>query len=436
MLDRTSWTWKRYATVLRTKPGQPLASVLFTYVAAVCAAVTVWVLARHVPWHPNWPGIVYLCLLSVVCELFPVSLPKTGKVSVGFSINFAALLLFGPLPAVIVSAVGVLTAGLIRALPLDYWLFNTSEIALAAAAAGGVYLAIGGRPGYFEDLHTQVGLLVATSFAYFLVNTFLFTLVIALEEKLSVWRMWTSNVRWTVPNYLALSCLGLLGAVSYKSPLGAVGVGILFIPLLLARYGFQRFIDVRDAHLETVRALAAALDAKDPYTKGHSDRVADLSVRIAREMGLPEESIEVIHHAAILHDVGKISIHDALLNKEGKLEPDEYKLIQTHAAIGADIVGRSPFFKHVSEIVRHHHEWYNGRGYPEGLQGENIPIGGRIVGVADAFDAMVTDRAYRKGLTREDALERILIGRGVQFDPNVVDALLRYLKSKEDGNAH
>ena len=194
-----------------------------------------------------------------------------------------------------------------------------------------------------------------------------------------------------MPNYIALGSLGFLIAVLYLN-IGVYGVLLLWVPLLLARYSFQQYIDIRAAHLETIQALALALDAKDPYTRGHSERVAEYAAEIAVQMKLPDSEVEMLRYAGVLHDIGKIGISDTVLNKVGKLTDAEFELIQAHTTIGAHVVKPVGFLRGVSQVIRHHHERYDGRGYPDGLKGEEIPLGARIMAVADAFDAMTYDR--------------------------------------------
>lgn len=179
----------------------------------------------------------------------------------------------------------------------------------------------------------------------------------------------------------------------------------------------------RDVH-EIVEALTAALDAKHNYTRGHSDRVADLSFIIAREMGLPPIKLYRVHVAGHLHDVGKIGIPDKILTKADTLTPEEFEIIKQHPVIGDEILKKIRVLKDLSPIVRHHHERYLGGGYPDGLQGDDIPLESRIICLADAYDAMTSVRPYRPSLTHELAMHEIIRCSGAQFDPNVVAALL------------
>ncbi len=179
---------------------------------------------------------------------------------------------------------------------------------------------------------------------------------------------------------------------------------------------------------ETIKALADTIELKDPYTRGHSERVTYYSVKMAKEFGFSEEGVEKIRLAAILHDIGKIGVRGAVLNKPGRLTEDERKEIEKHAVLGAKVLNEVAVMKDIAVLVKHHHEHWNGRGYPDGLKGEDIPLESRIISVADAFDAMTSDRPYRKSLGIKKALEILEFEAGNQFDPEIIEAFLKFFK--------
>ncbi|WP_264841735.1 sensor domain-containing diguanylate cyclase/phosphohydrolase [Caldinitratiruptor microaerophilus] len=183
--------------------------------------------------------------------------------------------------------------------------------------------------------------------------------------------------------------------------------------------------ELRRAHRAVLHTLTAAIDARDPYTHGHSNRVAEYTVAIARQMGLSPQDIERLRYAALLHDIGKLGVDDRVLRKRGPLNAAERAAMMEHPVIGAQLLEKAGVFEEVMAGVRHHHEWYNGGGYPDGLAGEAIPLDARIIGVADAFDAMTSDRPYRPALSPAQALAQLQEGQGVQFDPIVVEAFAR-----------
>jgi putative nucleotidyltransferase with HDIG domain len=193
--------------------------------------------------------------------------------------------------------------------------------------------------------------------------------------------------------------------------------------------------ELRTAYIQTIRALAEAIDAKDAYTRGHSERVAVYASKIARQMGMRTEMIERVYFAGLLHDVGKIGVPDAIITKPDRLDPDEYEMIKQHPEIGAKILEPVEFLRHIVPCVRHHHEWYDGSkgGYPDRLAGDQIPLPSRVIVVADTVEAMTSDRPYRKALPLQAVLDEIHKYSGSQFDPVCASAMLKLLEDEGDG---
>jgi len=187
---------------------------------------------------------------------------------------------------------------------------------------------------------------------------------------------------------------------------------------------------IQDSYFEIVKALAQAIEAKDPYTHGHSERVMKHSLAIAPRLGLSKEEKDSLRYAAILHDIGKIGVRGIILNNPNGLTTEEYDEVKRHPIIGENIISPIELLQPIRPLIRHHHEWYNGKGYPDGLSGENIPLGAQILAVADAYDAMKSDRPYRKALTEETAIQELKGGNGTQFDPKIVEVFLEILKTK------
>lgn len=183
-------------------------------------------------------------------------------------------------------------------------------------------------------------------------------------------------------------------------------------------------------YVTTLNSLISVIEAKDPYTKGHTERVAAYAVAIAEKLRLSEDQRRCIMYGALLHDIGKVGVLENVLHKQGKLDADEWELLKSHPEVGAKIVEKMEFLTDTAEIVKHHHESWNGRGYPDGLSGENIPLGARIVTVADSFDAMTTNRTYRAALSSEQAIQRLEVAAGTQFDPKIIGVFVSYIREK------
>lgn len=227
--------------------------------------------------------------------------------------------------------------------------------------------------------------------------------------------------------------LGILNASNKKSgsPFSPDDVQILNViasESAIALQNLKLYEELQENYLKTIIALANAIDAKDPYTRRHSQNVTKHAVAIAEEMKLPAQTIEDIRRAGLLHDIGKIGIKDEILFKPGKLTEEEYLQIKTHPLKGEEIIKSLPFLAGATGIVRHHHERFDGKGYPNGIKGENIELGARILAVADSFDAITTDRPYRPALSLQEAKNELNKNKGAQFDPEVVDCFLRVLE--------
>ncbi|HED23906.1 MAG TPA: HD-GYP domain-containing protein, partial [Firmicutes bacterium] len=184
--------------------------------------------------------------------------------------------------------------------------------------------------------------------------------------------------------------------------------------------------------LDAIKSLSVAIDAKDPYTRGHSSRVADYAVSLARELRWPEDRIEFLQYIALIHDVGKVAVPEDILRKKSLLSNEEFAVMRTHSEAGADILKGIKYFSAGSDIIRHHHERWDGSGYPDKIAGEEIPEGARILAVADAFDAMTSDRPYRKSLSSEIALQELQDCAGTQFDPKIVNAFINIYPQVKD----
>jgi putative nucleotidyltransferase with HDIG domain len=190
------------------------------------------------------------------------------------------------------------------------------------------------------------------------------------------------------------------------------------------------FKQLQVTYVSTLKTLISVIEAKDNYTRGHTERVASYAVAIADRLSLPEAVRRRVTFGALLHDIGKIGVMENILHKEGELDADEWETLKSHPEVGARIVDKMEFLTGTSDIVRHHHESWDGNGYPDALRGEDIPLGARIIAVADSFDAMTTNRSYRRALSIDEAVERLEAGAGTQFDPGIVRVFVRHIREK------
>ncbi|MBX5476530.1 MAG: HD-GYP domain-containing protein [Clostridia bacterium] len=208
-------------------------------------------------------------------------------------------------------------------------------------------------------------------------------------------------------------------AAVYQS-LDVVGLAVFFLPLLVARQSFKLYSEMRQSYREMIVALTRALEAKDPYTAGHAERVSGIAVSLGKVMNMSDEDLEILEIVGLLHDIGKIAVPDAILNKRGPLTAEEYALMKKHPVTGHEIVRNIHFLGKGQEWVLHHHEHWNGKGYPDGLAGEAIPLGARVLAIADAADAMLSDRPYRRAMRLIEACRQLARASGEQYDPTVL----------------
>ncbi len=267
--------------------------------------------------------------------------------------------------------------------------------------------------------------LTLAGFALFFVNLALVMAMVAMYTQSPFRKVWRENYSWLVYSYLVLTPVALVRARLYTAqpPLigswGGWAVVLFLIPLYYARYHWDEYVKLRESFSQTVETLMSALEAKDSHTRLHSERVATIASDIARAVGLDEPDVRQITMGARIHDIGKIGIPDSILLKPEKLTDDEMAIIRQHPTMGVELLKGIKFMRDVLPIVKHHHERWDGRGYPDGLAGQDIPLWARIVGLADAYEAMTAGRPYKPAKTPEEALAEVEKFSGIQFDPKL-----------------
>jgi HD-GYP domain-containing protein (c-di-GMP phosphodiesterase class II) len=367
---------------------------------------------------------IILLIMIVVAEYLDVSFPQGGHtftVSISAAFCFAAGLTIGPfLGGLVVALAHAIDGTIARRQPIKT-IVNSAGMGLSTIVSSALYLEIAdpgqSAIGSYQNLLTAV--LAAATFT--VINTGSLALIVAPVMGVSPLAMWRINTAGLHVELLTVATLGsLIPALIRENPFS---IFLLVVPLLL---GPQRaFKGIKQAHHETrvaMEGLANALERRDAYTYRHSIRVTEHVRTILDAMPqIPRPTAEAIVAAAHVHDLGKVGSRDGSLKKPGELSAEEKQEIEQHAAIGADIVGRLEAYKLSVDTIRHHHERWDGTGYPDGLKGELIPLGARIIAVADAFDAMTSDRVYRAALPVDVAFAELAKGRGTQFDPQIVD---------------
>jgi putative nucleotidyltransferase with HDIG domain len=440
---RTSWRdlWTRFAS-----PG---------YVGLVVAGgvIVLAASARSMFVHP--PDVRWL-VLAALTAASGVLMLRMPEVPVSFSISdvftFTTALMFGPAAGAIVVAIdaAVISMRFVRSQrSLSRYLFNVSAAAVAMFASASAFFAssaTGPLAGNGAAIVQHVAALALFAALYFALNTGLVAIAVALNGDRAPWRTWRTHFMSLWPGYVGGASAAALALFLISTRSGDLRMLALVTPIpFILYFGFRTAVErmqdhvahltrVNSMYLTTIETLAQAVDARDQVTHDHIRRVQKNAMRLARELGITDKlELQALEAAALLHDTGKLAIPEHILNKPDKLTPAEFETMKLHATIGADILSPIGFPFPVVPIVRHHHENWDGSGYPDGLRGEHIPIGARILSVVDCYDALTSDRPYRRALSGQRALGVILERSGVMYDPDVVAALMRIAHELADG---
>jgi putative nucleotidyltransferase with HDIG domain len=405
----------------------PRHRVLFIAYYALVLLGAAWLLWRFTPEAAAQPPLVValVLFLMLLADARPIALPSGGYATASGLFDLPSLVVLGPVYTAWISIASTLVnEGLIQRRPPIRVLHNLAIFTITYFAADLGFELAGGRVGSLA-FPQHMPALLACGAAYFLSNSLLVSTVIGLTSGPSPWRVWQSNFQRGILHHLSFIALGSLVVVVYFYA-GPWGLVLFGIPFLVARHSFGLYMEIKSDLKDFVRALTEVLEEIDPYTRHHSMRVAQYAVRLSRGLKLSEREVEEVEYAALVHDLGKIGPqHQYILQKPGTLSQEEQRTLRGHPAAGADIVARVRALRRAAEIVRSHHERPDGHGYPYGLKSEDVPLGARILNVSDAFDAMTSDRPYRRALSLAAALDELKRGAGTQFDAEVVGCLTR-----------
>ena len=393
-------------------------------------------------------GLIAVVALVGVGEAVALEVGDSGTLSVSAVGALSGAALFGTRAALPLAITIVVVAWSAQRQRLYQLLFNGGALTIASLAAVGAF-SLAFNPERDKPWFALAGL--AAGATYFVVNTGLVALALAVEGRESWWKAWHERFAWVTPHYVVYGFIGGVIAIAYGT-VGIFALAVFSVPLLLMRKTQEAYlrhtqrsaqklrqaaetIQSQNVSLEqankllkerstaAMESLSATVDARDAYTAGHSRRVQQLALAIGRELGLSQAELELLGHAALFHDIGKLAVPDSVLLKPSKLTDEEWALMQRHAEEGAHIINRLGFLNDAVPAIRHHHERFDGHGYPDGLKGEEIPLGARIIHVADAFDSMLTTRVYRPARPAHEALGELRRNAGNQFCPRCVAAL-------------
>lgn len=406
------------------------------------AVLTALLVTPPEQWMPL--GAMAILLFAVTTEMLPVSLLYGGaQVTLGFPIVCTVIALYGTVPAMAVDSLPTLLAGVLlnRSYPLRHrlrWgMFNAAQSALSAGTAGVTHYWLSGGN---QDILTgrMLTALTAAAVTYLLVNALLVSVAGALYHRERLSNVWQYVLRFVVPTYVLLMPLSILLILLLRT-YHVAGFLLVAVPFLAARECFrQRMQQIRN-YRETIRALGLVVQQAHPYTSGHLQRASQMAMSVATRLGVPARHVELLLEAAALHDLGKVGVDEAVLNKLTPLTDADWWMIRTHPLKGAEVVSGIKHIEPVALWIALHHERPDGKGYPFGLKLGEIPIEAHIIAVVDAFDAMVGDderteqRPYRKPKSVEEAVAELQKWAGTQFHPEVVNAFIESLTAGEFG---
>ena len=409
-----------------------VAAIAISALASSCVA---W-------WHRSpMPGVWELSSFALVAFLLNQSNTQLRVAAIGstsFVVHIAGGILFGGFWGGLIAGTSTLASSLALGHPPIKLLFNVSQRTLSVVLATTIYSILGGHlpPAYLQmagaldrnAVQLDLALFFILSASYLIVNSFSVSGAVALTTGRRFKDVWNLNTRGVLGYDVGASSIAILVAWLYSRVehiygYGSLGLLGVVLPIIVVRHIYALYYQLQDSGQELLEVMVKAIEARDPYTSGHSLRVRELSRTIAVELNLSSAELEQVETAALLHDVGKIHEEFApLLRKESRLTPEETALMQTHAAKSAELVGIISKFRGViQDSVRHHHERWDGQGYPDGIAGSSIPLCSRIILVSDTIDAMTTDRPYRKRMTLDTVVTELTRCKGTQFDPAIVD---------------
>ncbi len=413
---------------MRLRPGAKI--YLWAVVALAIACIFLYI--RQAQLTPKFVStLLFLSIIAFITEIYEIELTYKRRTSTAVAISSAAIFIGGIPLAMATVLLATLAAEVVLrwhtlsksiVVFINYVAFNIGQLLIAVTAAGIVFNLTGGHPPPFQNIADFIppALAFLTSV---LVNTSLVSGIIHLAEGVSFTYHLKFNLRHLHVQFLSLGVLSILIAVVYQmSPWYLL---LVLIPLALVHVSLRGYMRLRQQAKETFERMTKSLMERDYYTGSHSEEVAQIAQRVARALALPEDQVERIGAAARVHDIGKIAIPDNILLKQDGLTEEEWQVIKQHPVVSAELLQGLEIYDESIEIIKHHHENWDGSGYPEGLKGEEIPLGARILAVADVYDALTSDRPYRKAFAVDEACEIIEGMGGKELDPRVVETFLK-----------
>src|SRR5213594_4526345 len=420
----------------------PIPARLFVGAVLAAGALTFGLFAPHEIANPLLFAVLIGC--SSLASALKVSLPLStsgSTMSVSYAVDVAALVMLGPNETMIVAATSAWSQCTFRTKTRSAphrTLFSMASLVLTVKAAGWTYGLLGGTTTAQQfSLLTIPKPLVGAATAYFVCNTLLIATAIGLSTRQSIPRVWNENFLWSAPSYFVGAGAAWIAATVIDRG-GYWMASLAAAPLYLTYRTYKVYmgriqdqqrhvVQVSDLHLATIEALALAIDAKDQTAQSHIRRVQAYAAGLARALGMPDTEIQGVKTAALLHDIGKLAVPEHILSKPGPLTQEEFHKIRIHPQVGAEIIAAVPFPYPVAPLILSHHERWDGKGYPQGIAGDAIPVGARILTIVDYYDAVTTERPYHKALSHDSAIGLLRHEAGRALDPKLVPLFIEML---------
>ncbi len=410
------------------KNDSPVLKIYVYFVFLAGLSISVYILLKYR--DVSIVGVLLFGIIAFIAENLSASLPTVGSVSINNAILFASLILFGPSTTVVVAAISFFNVReFVKKVPYYKHLFNAGQYLMSIGIASIIFESIYNRTvtNFFNP--ANIGFIFLAAYISFFSNTLLTAGAISISERKNFINIWIYNFAWLILYILFLSAMAIFISFLYKL-YGSFTIIFTSIPLMIAQYTYMLRVKERRALLNSIMQIVKIIDAKDSYTAGHSVRVAEYAEKIARKLRLNEYDVEVLTNLANLHDIGKVQIDLSVLNKPGKFDDSDWAEMRKHPEIGYGIVKEIIFLKNSAKAILYHHERVDGKGYPYGIKGDEIPLFAKILTVADAYDAMTSDRPYRPALTKKKAIKELEVCADKIFDREISSIMIEIIKEE------
>lgn len=401
--------------------------ILSVGVSGLALLLTTWLTEPVLFTQQTLITAVLMLAITLASEHYVITLPRGGELAASTIPQIASIFILPPSLVLLITATSTVIEDITSRKEWYKALFNTGQMMLAVGLPAHLINSFGSARDVLHVGSAAHGmpLAIGAVVLYYALNTVLTNTIIALDRRTSIIGVWLANNSTSMLLEFGMGIIGVLWAYIWLlDPLWSL---LAVCPAIMACRAFGHIRRLEDENEQGILAIAETIDARDPYTFQHSKRVAEYAEKIATALQLGSRYVEILASAARLHDLGKIGIGNDILHKPSRLSEEDWAKMRRHPEIGAEILSRYKLYRDGLDCVRHHHERYDGTGYPDGLRGEEIPLGARIMAVADAYEAMTSDRPYRHALPREVAIEELKRGMGTQFDPLVVAVFLKIL---------